>query len=112
MRSFVIGLSAAIFALGATADQAEKPIDQDAPQASQQTVGDLLEELGYANATPELAAMIKTAASAPQPISRSCVGYTPPPHCTVLFNNGLYCIERCALPTGGTIDGFCDCGGI
>jgi len=112
MRTFIIGVSAAIFALGATADPAEKPVKSETLQSAPQTVGELLQDLGYENATPRLAQLVQADASAPKPLARSCAGYTPPANCTVLFNNGNYCIERCTLPTGGTIDGFCDCGGI
>ena len=109
MRYLVFGLASAILALGTSAEQ-DKPVSDHGDRVeAQQTVGNLLQELGYEDASPAFATLISANSSTPAPASGSCVGYTPPPNCTVVFNNGVVCGERCVLPSGGIVNGFCDC---
>lgn len=109
MRYLVFGLASAILALGTSAEPAEAVSDHGDGVEAEQTVGQLLQELGYEDASPAFATLVSVNTSVPAPVARSCVGYTPPPNCTVIFNDGVICAERCVLPSGGTIDGFCDC---
>lgn len=109
MRYLVIGIASAVFALGTSATPVESSSDQDDHLETEQTIGELLHELGYADASPAFAQLISVDTTEPAPLTRSCVGYTPPPNCTVIFNDGVTCAERCVLPGGGIVNGFCDC---
>lgn len=109
MRYLFFGLASTILALGTSAEQVKPVADQGDRSETERTIGELLQELGYEDASPKFATLISVNTSAPAPISRSCVGYVPLPNCTVIFNDGVFCAERCVLPSGGTVDGICEC---
>ncbi len=96
MLKKIIALMTTGLLAGAAFAGTPTPVESPATNVAQ-----ILQEAGYAQATPAIAeateGRIIQAQSFPFPPwgGGQCEGYEPDPGCTVVFNDGEWCTERC-----------------
>lgn len=101
----IFALSWVLLPLSAVATSPDKPQPLETATAHTDltpSVIELVEQLNYGDAMPQLMAVSTTGhSSGPQQsipdLPKTCEGYNPPSGCTVEFNNGIWCTERCGL---------------
>lgn len=100
MLKTIIALMTTGVLAGAVYAEAPPPAPAPIPDAATLSTAQLLQETGFAQATPAIAdatdGQIILAQSFPfPPFGGQCDGYEPPAGCTVTFNNGSWCTMRC-----------------